>query len=87
MAASLARRVLAVTFVYLYDEDMSYNPNCSFLLFFFLFSFVLGMAASLARRVLAVTLFIYMMRIGHIIPMFLFFFCLLFLLGMAASLE
>ena len=28
MAASLARRVLAVTFVYLYDEDMSYNPNC-----------------------------------------------------------
>ena len=59
MAASLARRVLAVTFVYLYDEDMSYNPNCSFLLFFFLFSFVLGMAASLARRVLAVT-FVYL---------------------------
>ena len=59
MAASLARRVLAVTFVYLYDEDMSYNPNCSFLLFFFLFSFLLGMAASLARRVLAVT-FVYL---------------------------
>ena len=36
-----------------------YNPNCSFLLFFFLFSFLLGMAASLARRVLAVT-FVYL---------------------------
>jgi len=57
MAASLARRVLAATFVYLYDEDMSYNTNFSFLRLFS-FSFLLAMAASLARRVLAVT-FVY----------------------------